>query len=382
MRVAVYAICLDELRFVERFLQSCEGADTVVVADTGSRDGTPEALRARGAVVHDIRVRPWRFDDARNAALALVPDDVTICIALDLDEVLSPGWRAALEAQWRPGHTRGRYLYVWSHKPDRTPAVAFWGERIHARRGYRWRHPCHEVLYPDRLVDRPVRLSGLQVDHWPDDGKSRANYLELLQVAVTEEPNNPRSAFYLGREHYLRKDWPQAEAALQRYLALPDATWTAQNAAAMRFIGKARLAQDDLAGAADWTRRATLEAPESRDAWVDLADVAYRGRDFETCLDAASRALSLGGVDDGGFGDARSNGSHPHVLAAHACWKLGRRDEALQRAVDAQAADPADARLGEMVAIFRKMLVAPDAEPSPPTAHDVTSKTDERIRLP
>jgi len=36
-------------------------------------------------------VHPWRFDVARNAALALVPDNV--CISPDLDDVLPEGWR-------------------------------------------------------------------------------------------------------------------------------------------------------------------------------------------------------------------------------------------------------------------------------------------------
>ena len=52
MKVAVYAIALNEVRFVERFMASAREADLVVVADTGSTDGTAAALDREGVVVH------------------------------------------------------------------------------------------------------------------------------------------------------------------------------------------------------------------------------------------------------------------------------------------------------------------------------------------
>ena len=51
MRVYVYAIAKDEERHAERFMVSVSEADGVYVLDTGSRDGTAEALRALGAHV-------------------------------------------------------------------------------------------------------------------------------------------------------------------------------------------------------------------------------------------------------------------------------------------------------------------------------------------
>jgi hypothetical protein len=48
LKIAVYAIALNEEQHVDRWCDSVEGADVVVVADTGSRDRTVECLRARG----------------------------------------------------------------------------------------------------------------------------------------------------------------------------------------------------------------------------------------------------------------------------------------------------------------------------------------------
>ena len=105
-KVCVYAICKNESKFVQRWLESMSEADGIYVLDTGSEDGSPELLRSLGARVSAGHIEPWRFDRARNASLALVPEDTDICVCTDLDEVFHPGWRAALEAQWTAGAGR------------------------------------------------------------------------------------------------------------------------------------------------------------------------------------------------------------------------------------------------------------------------------------
>lgn len=53
MKIIVYAICKNEAQFAERFMVSCSEADGVYILDTGSTDGTPELLRALGAIVYE-----------------------------------------------------------------------------------------------------------------------------------------------------------------------------------------------------------------------------------------------------------------------------------------------------------------------------------------
>ena len=50
-RICVYAICKNEEKFAEAWMDSIQEADIVVVVDTGSTDHTVEKLRARGARV-------------------------------------------------------------------------------------------------------------------------------------------------------------------------------------------------------------------------------------------------------------------------------------------------------------------------------------------
>lgn len=100
MKVAVYSIALNEAANAEQWAKSTTDADYRVVADTGSTDDTIEKLTALGVTVYKIAVRPWRFDVARNTALALIPADVDVCFSMDMDEFVEAGWRPKLEATW------------------------------------------------------------------------------------------------------------------------------------------------------------------------------------------------------------------------------------------------------------------------------------------
>ena len=84
MKIAVYAISKNESEFVKRFCESAKDADLILIADTGSTDGTAFLAKECGATVYNICISPWRFDKARDAALALVPRDIDVCISLDL----------------------------------------------------------------------------------------------------------------------------------------------------------------------------------------------------------------------------------------------------------------------------------------------------------
>jgi len=192
MKIAVYTIALNEEQFVERWYESAKEADYLMIVDTGSVDETVSKAEALGIVCHKISIRPWRFDDARNAALALLPDDIDYCISLDMDELLAPGWRKEMEKVPK-GSTRIRYDYTWNFNDDGTPGLTFGGDKIHARHGYRWVHPVHECLYTDRIEEKEY-WSKLGLWHKADNSKSRGQYLPLLKLSIEEDPDNDRNA--------------------------------------------------------------------------------------------------------------------------------------------------------------------------------------------
>lgn len=97
-KICVYAICKNESKFVEKWLENMSEADYIVVLDTGSTDGTYEMLQEdpRVHLVKQEIITPWRFDVARNKSMELIPDDADVLVCTDLDEVFEPGWAQVL----------------------------------------------------------------------------------------------------------------------------------------------------------------------------------------------------------------------------------------------------------------------------------------------
>ena len=50
MKVAIYTIALNELQFVQPWYDSAKEADYLLIADTGSTDGTIEAAKELGNI--------------------------------------------------------------------------------------------------------------------------------------------------------------------------------------------------------------------------------------------------------------------------------------------------------------------------------------------
>ena len=357
MKIVVYAIAKNESAFVDRWMDSMSEADQVVVLDTGSDDGTAERLQARGAQVTVERIAPWRFDQARNRSLELVPEDTDVCVCTDLDEVFHPGWRSALEGVWTPGTSQARYRYTWSFQPDGSEGVVFWQEKIHARRGFRWVHPVHEVLEWVGEGERGpmVSVQGIQLNHHPDPQKSRGQYLPLLELSVAEDPEDDRNLHYLGREYLYYGRWDDCIRTLTRHLALPNAVWRDERAASMRYIAKAHAKKGERDVARDWYLRAAAEAPHLREPWVDLAMLLYEDQEWDGVLYATACALKIRERPRTYICEAEAWGSLPHDLRCQAYYHTGRLPQALEEARLALAAAPSDPRLAGNAALLEKM---------------------------
>lgn len=357
MKIVVYAIAKNESSFVDRWMDSMSEADQVVVLDTGSTDGTAERLRARGARVAVEQIIPWRFDRARNRSLELVPEDTDVCVCTDLDEVFHPGWRSALEGVWTPETRQASYRYTWSFQPDGSEGVVFWQEKIHARRGFRWVHPVHEVLEWVGEGERgPLALAqGVQLDHHPDPQKSRGQYLPLLELSVAEDPEDDRNLHYLGREYLYYGRWDDCIRTLTQHLSLPSAVWRDERAASMRYIARAHARKGERDEARDWYLRAAAEAPHLREPWTDLAMLLYEDQEWDGVLYATACALKIRERPRTYICEAEAWGSLPHDLRCQAYYHTGRLPQALEEARLALAAAPSDPRLAGNAALLEKM---------------------------
>lgn len=335
LKIAVYAIAKNESAFVEQFVESAKGADYIVIADTGSTDDTVIKAKECGAMVYDISIQPWRFDYARNASLALVPADADICICMDLDEKLQPGWRDIVLGAWNANTTRLRYMFDWSN------GVLFQSDKIHARKGYFWKHPCHELLYPRDTNEVWSGTTSLLITHHPDPTKSRSSYLGLLEIGYKEDSKCSRNALYLGREYVFNNKFKEANECLDVYLTL-NTTYIAERAYAMRLLSTAN--QNTEKGLY-WLQRAAIEYPQCKESFVYLSQTYYNTQNWEQCYAAAISAIKINKREYFYFDDPTVWAGKAEDLAAISAYNLGLYAEALKYAEIALGYNPDDARL-------------------------------------
>lgn len=348
MKVAIYTISKNEEKHVERWYNSTKEADYHLLADTGSTDRTVEIARSLGIVVYEISVVPFRFDDARNASLALLPPDFDYCIALDVDEVLTPGWKQALEAPLAAGIDRPSYRRIEAFNPDGSVASEFDGFKVHRRQGIRWKYPIHEV--PEWYKEEPEvkgRIEGFETHHLQDKTKSRAQYLTLLENAVRENPD-ARNLYYLGREQSYHNQYKESAVNLKKYLEL--SIFPEERSAACRILSKC-----EPKNAEEWLTRGTEEYP-CRESILALANLYYVNQEWDACLLVAKKALEYDKKPMSFLSESWAWGSMADDLIAISSWQLGDFKTAVIHGTKAVEINPNDERLVKNLEFYKSKV--------------------------
>lgn len=270
-RICLYAIAKNEAKNVDPWYESVKEADVVAVLDTGSMDNTVAKLKEHLDIIVDQKhYDVFRFDQARNDSLALIPDDCNICFTIDLDERLNPGWSDILRKEWDPSkHNRGSYSYYFrdtSFEKSRN-----W---IHTR-DWSWLYPCHEAMGRNGVIwyqpSECLNLHGkIAVRHYPDRSKSRTSYLPLLEIRASENPEDGESFVYLIREYIIQRDYLKV-TALSEKIKKFDHFSKEQGAAALIYLGDAFSELGLPHAAIDCYRESIVINPEIRAGYVRLA---------------------------------------------------------------------------------------------------------------
>lgn len=301
-KICVYAICKNESHFVDRWLDSMQEADYIVVLDTGSDDDTYEKLKGDPRVtrVEQTIIDPWRFDTARNESLKLVPDDTTIYICTDLDEILHKGWADALRKKWKDGfHVRGTYKYIWSHTKTGDPGRIFFYNKIHDK-NWIWKHPVHEMLVPtydvtERYIsEHTLNLwDDVTLEHFPDRTKSRGSYLPLLELRAEESPDDYYGLFYLSHEYFYRGFYDKSIDLLTKILTdYAEHYSSLEKAAANLFLGDSWRRKEDKQKALYFYNKGIEIEPTYRECYLNAAEVYNELQMYEVAIGYTMSALS------------------------------------------------------------------------------------------
>jgi hypothetical protein len=352
VKIAVYSIARNEVSEVAGWEATTREADYRLLLDTGSSDGTDTAIAQYSDVVmYRGNVSPWRFDDARNAALCLLPADIDICVALDMDERLrgagcasGVGWRDAILASWTPDTTMLRC-------PILSGGVTYYSYRIHARSGYRWTNPVHEILRwrgqgepVDTLTER------LFIDHLPQTAKPRPPHRSMLEEAVAESPGDARVALQYGWQLLVEGNIDKGIAELYRFLDLSPKTGVEA-----AFIHRLISAHDpDQFLTHIEHAEAAFPATSNQ---VALAEY-YRGKEqWQACYTACQAAIARERMRPATVGhwgdDARITTSWLHDTASTAAFMTWDFEAAYGHAVEALRRAPDDAHRQNVAAIAK-----------------------------
>lgn len=350
MKVAVYTIALNESAHAERWANSAVDADYRVVVDTGSTDDTVERLQRAGVTVHRITVNPWRFDVARNTAMALLPADVDVCCSMDMDRYLEPGWRPKLEAAWTADTTALFCRTVYRAHPDDPGILRGWPTKnFHHRWGYRFTRPVHEALtYSGREVTRDCP-DVVMCEVQDLTKETRRQYLPLMELALKEDPNDAQICFWLGRDYMWANRPEDASRLLNHYLDLPTSTWSEERSEAMRFLSRTEPDKTIY-----WLDKARTEAPHRREVWLDLAEQYHRQSDWHNLYWACGNGIERTRRTNSYLDDGQSWDFRIFDLGAVAAWRLGFVQRACEWAGQALEIDPANQRLRDRFDLFSR----------------------------
>lgn len=279
MKIAVYTIALNEEQFVERWYNSVKDADYILIADTGSTDRTVEIAKSLGINVYNISIKPWRFDTARNTALSLLPDDMDLCVSLDMDEVISENWREELEKM-----TGNQITYVFNNDHKE---YSFVNNRIHSRHGYRWHYLMHEAIIADRIEPEVEFCYGIEVTHIPDRNKPRNQYLDLIKAALDENPTIARYYKYYTDALVSLDRFEEAEEYYLKMLEIPGFS-SSDSAHVYRILS--RIIPDKFG---EYMLCCLGVAPHRREPHYYIAKWYSENNRWEDCLSWCERALEI-----------------------------------------------------------------------------------------
>jgi len=349
LKIAVYTIALNEAAHAERWANSATDADYRIVADTGSTDDTVDRLTKAGVIVHRIAIRPWRFDDARNAAMALIPADVDVCCTMDMDRFLEPGWRPKLEAAWTPDTTALCCRTVYRARPDDSTILRGWSTKnFHHRWGYRFKRPVHEALVFTGEKEVTRDCADIVMCEVQDLKKgTRQQYLPLMELAHKEDPNDSQICFWLSREFMWANRHAEASALLERYLNLQASTWSDERAEAMRYLAQMQPEKKML-----WLDKARMEAPHRREIWLDLAEELHSKENWLNLFWACTNGIEKTRRTNSYLDDNHCWGFRLFDLGAIAAWHLNAMDRAVEWAQKALALDTNNQRLKNNLDFF------------------------------
>ena len=300
MTLGLCMIVKDEEEVLARCLDSCADAfDEIVVADTGSSDGTKEIAKRYTDKVFDV---PWQndFAAARNAAFSRAESDYLMW--LDADDILTPKDRAALCAlKAELDGTVDAYFLPYDLVEAGRVAMTLWRERIVRRAcGFSWAGYVHEAMQVHGRLSR----ADVHVTHRRSAKPRTGRNLFLFARAFADgRMPDVRQKFYFARELLDNGLYETAASVYESFLS--DEGCAQDRVRACLDLSVCRKAAGDREGAKRALFQSFSFAPPCSEACCALGDLHREAGDYPHAVFYYKLALNEAGADGFDLPDCR-----------------------------------------------------------------------------
>ena len=221
MNITLYAICKNEEKNVEKFINNSKKFQHTIVVDTGSTDKTVELLREAGIEVYEHKQSREEFDFslARNTALSYVKTDWAFSLDFneDVDEFFPEGFDP-IESEF----TAFRHLRFDDNGKDEPVQSTESHIRFHRTKNYTWVNAVHEIpsfiLTETHLnevaVDTTIKITK-QIHKTVD---KELFYLSLCERELQKDPTNTYYLWFVFNHYFETKNVQKALEYGQEYL--------------------------------------------------------------------------------------------------------------------------------------------------------------------
>jgi glycosyltransferase involved in cell wall biosynthesis len=219
MITAAYTICKNELKYVEKWLYYTKDFNYRVLLDTGSTDGTWEALQEAAKsdpnlIIEQKVFTPWKFNVARMHNLDMIPNEVEWALSPDMDEYFSIN---VLEEMGRtiaenPNVTNiaTTRLDIYTKNVIVGPPHEIPTNKIHKRHDYIWVQPIYEHLWFKHEDRQEVEVFNdmIYLVHDQDFKKKERPelYVSMLKEEYETNPTNCWTLWFLLIHYYNKQD--------------------------------------------------------------------------------------------------------------------------------------------------------------------------------